>query len=80
MSDPLTNEKEVTLRERPIVSTPSLTSTLMSLNPGDFVHCGSLWSYGTIRETASKLGVKIATRRSGKNITVMRAIELPEPK
>jgi hypothetical protein len=66
--------------ERKIVFRPDLTATLKSLEPGNYVHCGLQWGYGTIRETASKLGISIQTRRTSKGITVMRSLEVPEPK
>jgi hypothetical protein len=66
------------MRERPIISMPSLTQTLKSLAPGDYVHIGDLWSYGVIRQTASTLSIGIATKRTEKGITVMRKIDIPE--
>lgn len=67
-------------KEKPIAMVPSLTATLMSLEPGDYVHCGKHWTHGTIRQTASNLGISIATKRGDAGITVMRALEIPEPK
>jgi hypothetical protein len=80
MTELRTSEKKFPFIERKIVLRPDLTATLKSLEPGDYVHCGIQWGYGTIREIASKLGISISTRRSGRGITVMRNIEVPEPK
>lgn len=66
------------MSERQIINLPSLTETLRSLEPGDHVHCGDLWTYGTIRQTASNLGISIKTKRSPKGITILRALEVPE--
>jgi len=73
------SKKKSSWRQREIVKAPSLSETLKSLEPGDYVHCGLQWGYGTIRETASKLGVRIQTKRSAKGITVLRTPEIPEP-
>lgn len=67
-------------KEMPIVMTPNLTATLQSLEPGNYVHCGKHWSHGTIRQMASNLGISITTKRSDAGITVMRQLEIPEPK
>jgi hypothetical protein len=61
--------------ERPIVLTPSLTETLRSLSPGDYVNIGTTWAYSTVRQTASTLGVSIRTTRNSKGITVMRQLD-----
>lgn len=71
---------EKLFRERQIVCTPSLTATLTALQPGDYVHCGKTWAYGTIRQMASNLGVSIQTKRTSKGITILRTLEVPEPK
>jgi hypothetical protein len=68
------------MRERPIISVPCLTQTLKSLEPGDYVHVGQHWAYGTIRQTASTLKISICTKQTKKGITIMRAPEIPEPK
>jgi hypothetical protein len=65
------------MAERPIISTPSLAETLRSLVPGDYVQIGTTWSYGTVRQTASMLGIPIRTTRSSKGITVMRQLDKP---
>jgi hypothetical protein len=70
--------KEKLFRERAIISAPSLSATLRSLEPGDYVHCGTNWSYATIRQTASNHGISIQTKRTSKGITVLRPFDFPE--
>jgi hypothetical protein len=74
----VTRTKDELFRERSIISVPSLSATLRSLEPGDYVHCGTNWSYATIRQTASNHGVSIQTKRTSKGITVLRPFDFPE--
>lgn len=65
------------MRKRGIVYTPNLTATLRSLEPGDFVDLGKRWGYGTVRQTASVLGIRIQTKRRAKRIIVLCQQEIP---
>lgn len=71
------SKTKVSLRERCVIHEPSLTKTLQSLEPGDFVRLGSRWSYGTVRQTASQLKISIKCKRDGAKISVVRYQDLP---
>jgi hypothetical protein len=67
------------MKECKVICTPNLTETLKSLEPGSYVHLGTTWTYGSIKQTASVLKIAIATKRGPKGITVYRTPEIPEP-
>lgn len=71
--------KKLPLRKRKVISEPSLTATLKTLEPGDYVQLGNRWSYGTVRQTASMLRMSISTKRNDKGIVAIRMFEIPEP-
>lgn len=66
------------MRERPIVSVPNLRATLESLEPGDCVRLGEIWSYGNVRSTANLIGLTgYRTAISGEGITFHLLDKLP---